>query len=147
MRDWMEKSGMKMLPEHIPERDELHLWKLFRSSRAASNRGVSILEYKCPMLHLSGCRAGLRIVRCDGFEQLERCGSHNLDSHVSRATSDEEDQDSDFPDLNPDGSDDEEEQSEQEDEEKRRRRRRNLILDLHRVRTQIIIGLRFFCML
>ena len=117
-RDWMEKSGMKMLPEHIPERDELHLWKLFRSSRAASNRGVSIREYKCPMLHLSGCRAGLRIVRCDGFEQLERCGSHNLDSHVSRATSDEEDQDSDFPDLVPDGSDDEEEQSEKEDEEK-----------------------------
>ena len=111
---------MKMLPEHIPERDELHLWKLFRSSRAASNRGVSIREYKCPMLHLSGCRAGLRIVRCDGFEQLERCGSHNLDSHVSRATSDEEDQDSDFSDLVlvPDGSDDEEEQSEKEDEAK-----------------------------
>ncbi len=26
-RCWMEKSGMSMLPEQIPERDELHLWK------------------------------------------------------------------------------------------------------------------------
>ena len=74
------------------------------------------------MLHLSGCRAGLRIVRCNGFEQLERCGSHHLDSHVSHAMSarniDEEDQDSNFPDLVPDGSDDEEERPEKEDEEK-----------------------------
>jgi hypothetical protein len=44
-REWMEKSCMKMLPEQIPERDELHLWKLFRSARSASN-GVSIREYK-----------------------------------------------------------------------------------------------------
>ena len=44
-RDWMEKRVMKMLPEQIPERDELHLWKLFRSARSASN-GVSIREYK-----------------------------------------------------------------------------------------------------
>jgi hypothetical protein len=34
-RDWMEKSSMKMLPEQIPERDELHLWKLYRSARSA----------------------------------------------------------------------------------------------------------------
>ncbi len=27
--DWIEKRGMKMLPDQIPERDELHLWKLF----------------------------------------------------------------------------------------------------------------------
>jgi hypothetical protein len=75
-RDWMEKSGMKMLPEQIPERDELHLWKFFRSARSASN-GVSILEYKCPMRHQSDCRAGLCIVSGNGFEQLKRCGSHH----------------------------------------------------------------------
>ena len=60
----------------------------------------------------------LRIVRCNGFEQLERCGSHNLDSQVKRAMSDDENQHSDFPDLVPDASDDEEEQSEKEDEVK-----------------------------
>ncbi len=31
-----------MKPEQIPELDELHLWKLFRSARSASN-GVSII--------------------------------------------------------------------------------------------------------
>jgi hypothetical protein len=25
-RDWMEKSDMKMLPDEIPELDELHIW-------------------------------------------------------------------------------------------------------------------------
>jgi hypothetical protein len=79
----MEKSGMKMLPEQIPERGELHLWKLFRSANSASN-GVSIREYKCPMRHQSDCRAGLRIVSGNGIEQLERCGSHHLDSHIRK---------------------------------------------------------------
>ncbi len=36
-REWMEKSSMKMLPEQIPEWDELHLWKLFRRARSANN--------------------------------------------------------------------------------------------------------------
>ncbi len=76
----MEKSGMNMLPEQIPERDELHLWKLFRSVRSASN-GVSIREYKFD------CRAGLRIVCGNRFEQLECCGSHHLDSHIRKAMS------------------------------------------------------------
>jgi hypothetical protein len=40
-REWMENCCVKMLLEQIPERDELHLWKLFRSARSASN-GVSI---------------------------------------------------------------------------------------------------------
>jgi hypothetical protein len=35
-RDWMEKSSMKMLLEQISERDKLHLWKLFRSTRSGS---------------------------------------------------------------------------------------------------------------
>jgi hypothetical protein len=49
-RYWMEKSGMKMLPDQIPEWDELHLWKLFRRARSACT-GVSIQEYKCLMCH------------------------------------------------------------------------------------------------
>ncbi len=82
-REWMEKNCMKMLPEQIPERDKLHLWKLFRSTRSASN-GVSIREYKCPMCHQTDCRAGLPIVRGNGFEQLEHCGFHHLDSHIRK---------------------------------------------------------------
>jgi hypothetical protein len=39
--NWMEKICIKLLPEQTPERDELHLWKLFRSARSASN-GFSI---------------------------------------------------------------------------------------------------------
>ncbi len=100
-----------MLQEQIPERDELHLWKLFtvfRSARSASN-GDSIREYKCHMRHQSDSRAGLRIVRGNGFEQLERCGSHHLDSHICKAMSahytEEEDQDSDYPDLVQDSED------------------------------------------
>ncbi len=61
----------------------------------------------------SDCRAGLRIVRGIGFEQLERCGSHHLDSHIRKAMSardtEEEDQDSDYSDLVKD--------SEEEDDE------------------------------
>jgi hypothetical protein len=124
-REWMEKSGMKMLSEQIPERDKLHLWKLFRSARSASN-GVSIQECKCPMRHQSNCRAGLRVVRGNGFEQLERCGSHHLDSHIRKAMSardtEEEDQDSDYSDLVQDSEDEDaefnkEEEDEGEDEE------------------------------
>jgi hypothetical protein len=116
----MEKSGMKMLPKQIPERDELNLWKLFRSARYASN-GVSIREYKCPMRHQSDCKAGLRIVRGNGFEQLEHCGSHHLDSHVSKAISarntEEEDQFSDYPDLVQDSEDMDDECNKEEEEE------------------------------
>ncbi len=64
-RDWMEKSCMKMLPDQIPEQDELHLWKLFRRARSAGS-GV-IREYKCLMHHQSDCTAGLWIVSGNGF--------------------------------------------------------------------------------
>jgi hypothetical protein len=50
--DWHQRyllRNLLMLPEQIPERDELNLWKLFRRARSASN-GVSIREYKCLML-------------------------------------------------------------------------------------------------
>ncbi len=117
-----------MLPEQaeqVSEQDELHLWKLFRSARSARN-GVSIREYKCPMRHQSNCRAGLLIVRGNGFEQLERCGSHHLDSHICKAMSardtEEENQDSHYPDLVQDSEDEgdkcnkEEEDEESEDE-------------------------------
>ncbi len=119
-RDWMEKSGMKMLPEQIPERDELHLWKLFRSAKSASN-GVSIREYKCPMCHQSDCRASLRIVRGNGFEQLERCGSQHLDSHIRKAMSGSDtevgDQDSDYPNLVQDSEDEDDERNKEEEED------------------------------
>jgi hypothetical protein len=119
-RDWMEKRGMKMLPDQIPERDELHLWKLFRSARSASN-GVSIREYKCPICVINQT-VGQECALCgNGFEQLEHCGSHHLDSHVRCALSardtEEEDDDSDYPDLVPDDSDNEDEQSKEEEEE------------------------------
>jgi hypothetical protein len=118
-RDWMEKSVMKMLPDQIPEREELHLWKLFRSARSASN-GVSFREYKCPMRHQSNCRAGLCIVRGNGFEQLERCGSHHLDSHIRKAMSardtEEDAQDSDYPDLVQDSEDEDDECNKEEGE-------------------------------
>jgi hypothetical protein len=118
-RDWMEKSSMKMLQEQIPQRDELHLWKLFRSARSASN-GVSIREYKCPMRHQSDCRADLRVVHGNGFEQLEHCRSHHLDSHSRKAMSasdTEEDQDSDYPDLVHDSEDEDDKCKEQEEDE------------------------------
>ncbi len=48
-------------------------------------------------------------MRGNGFEQLERCGSHNLDSHIRKAMSardtEEEDQDSDYPNIVQDSED------------------------------------------
>ncbi len=109
-----------MLSGQIPERDELHLWKLFRSARSASN-GVSIREYKCPMCHQSDCRAGLHIVRGIGFEQLERCGSHHLDSPIRKAMStrdtEEEDQDSDYSYFVQDSEDEDDEYDKVEEDE------------------------------
>jgi hypothetical protein len=91
-----------MLQDQIPERDELHLWKLFRSARSA-DKWVSIREYKCLMHHRTDCKAGVRIVSGSGFKQLERCDSHGLDCHIRKAISaddsDDEDGDSNYPDL------------------------------------------------
>ncbi len=53
--------------------------------------------------------------------QLERCGSHHLDSHIRQATSacdiEEEAEDSDFPDLVEDSDEDEECNEDEEKEE------------------------------
>jgi hypothetical protein len=76
---------MKTLPDRIPERDELPFWKLFRSARWSVCNAVSIREYRCLMRHRKDCRAGLLIVSGDGFEQLERCDFHDLDSHIRQA--------------------------------------------------------------
>jgi hypothetical protein len=70
-REWMQKSCMKMLPELIPELDKLHLWKLFRSARSASN-GVSITSTN--VLCVINLTTGLLIVCGNGFEQQEHCG-------------------------------------------------------------------------
>jgi hypothetical protein len=112
---------MKMLQDQIPEGDKLHLWKLFKRGRSAGN-GVNICKYKCLISHQSDCRTGLHILRGNGFEQLERCGSYHLDSHVHRAMrtrdTEEDDDDLDYPNLGPDDSYNEDEQSKEEEEEK-----------------------------
>jgi hypothetical protein len=110
-REWMEISGMKMLPEQIPERDELHLWKLFRSARSASN-GISIREYKCPMRHQSDCRASFCINRGNCFDS-------NLLSSWSAVDRDteEENQYSDYPDLVQDSEDEDDECNKEEEDE------------------------------
>ncbi len=108
---------MKTLPDQIPELEELHLWKILRSTKSACN-GVSILEYRCPMLHLTYCTAGLLIVSGNGFKQLESCCSHDLDSHIRQAAMsvhkiDEEDEDSDHPYLESETNDKNEECNEE----------------------------------
>ncbi len=71
------------------------------------------------MRHQSDWRAGLHIVRGNGFEQLERCWSHHLDRHIRKAMSalntEEEDQDSDYPDLVQDSEDEGDECKEEEE--------------------------------
>ena len=60
-RDWMEKSGNIMLPEHISHPDDLHLWKFNRKSKRTP-AGVRIEELEwvlCPMRHVSGRFAGI----------------------------------------------------------------------------------------
>ena len=36
-REWMEQSGMKMLPGQETQAGALHLWQLFRQASTASN--------------------------------------------------------------------------------------------------------------
>ncbi len=117
----MEKSGNIMLPEHISQPDDLHLWTFYRKSKRTP-AGVCIEEWVCPMRHVLGCFAGIRLVTGHGFEQLERCGHHDKDSHVRRLMSARK---SFFPSCETDDEDDddsedecpeEDEDSEQEDE-------------------------------
>ncbi len=74
------------------------------------------------MRHQSDCRAGLHIVLGCGFEQLECCGSHHLDSHIRKAMSarntEEEDQDSDYTYLGQDSEDQDDKRNKEEDEDK-----------------------------
>jgi hypothetical protein len=73
------------------------------------------------MRHHSDCRAGLCFVRGNGFEQLERCGSHHVDSHIRKAIyardTDGGDQDSDYPYLVQDSEDEDDECNKEEEEE------------------------------
>jgi hypothetical protein len=74
------------------------------------------------MRHRTDCTAGLRIVSGNGLEQLERCSSHDLDSHIRQAAMsvqelDEEDEDSDYPDLERETEDEDEECNEDEAKE------------------------------
>jgi hypothetical protein len=73
------------------------------------------------MRHQSDCREDLRIVRGNCLEQLERCWPHHLDSHIRKAMSardtEEEDQDSDYPDLVQDSKDEDDECNKEEEDE------------------------------
>jgi hypothetical protein len=69
----------------------LHLWTLKRKAKAISNR-FSILEYSCPLWFRCNCWVGLRVVQGDNFNQLERRGLHNINSHVAHTIDADEDQ-------------------------------------------------------
>ncbi len=73
------------------------------------------------MRHQSDCRAGNRIVHGNGFEQIEHCWSHNLDSRIrismNAHNTEEEDQDSYFTHLVQNAEDKDDECNEGEGDE------------------------------
>ncbi len=110
---------MTMLPQQEVQAGGLHLWQLRRQATSASNGfRVAIREFQCPMHHLYKCNVGLRIVEGPGFMQLERCGLHDRQSHVTppRRALMESIEDENGP-PEPDDSNDDEEAEEDEDSE------------------------------
>ncbi len=81
-RELMELSGMKMLPEQEVQAGGVHLWQLKRQANSVSN-GFAIRAYSCLMSHMYKCNFGLRIVEVPDFMQLEWCGVHNKQSHIT----------------------------------------------------------------
>ena len=78
----MELSSMKLLPEQEVQAGDMHRWQLIRQASTASI-GYAVREFGCPMRHMFKCKVGLRIVEGPGFLQLELCGSHDRQSHVT----------------------------------------------------------------
>jgi hypothetical protein len=69
------------------------------------------------MHHRTNCTARLRIVSGNGFEQLERCCSQDLDSHISQAAMSVNEIDEDDEECNEEEAKEEEEDEEGEDSE------------------------------
>ena len=80
-RDFMEASGIKKLPSHTHNENDLGLWKLNKVFIRRKS-GQKIKVYRCPMNYRCGCEARIRIIIGHDFIQLERHGVHDVNSHV-----------------------------------------------------------------
>jgi hypothetical protein len=77
----MAVTDLKPLPDDSKESSDIAMWKLIREKRKDS--GATLVRlYQCPMRNQCGCMAGLRITEAPGWTQLDRCGTHNANSHI-----------------------------------------------------------------
>jgi hypothetical protein len=84
-RNWMAKSKLMLLPDHVSESTDLAMWKLLSEKRKA-NGSILVRLYQCPLLYKCLCIAGLRITEGHAWTQLDQRGTHDADSHNVSAT-------------------------------------------------------------
>ena len=84
-RQFMSLSGLMKVPDHVAHPDDIALWK--QDSMFPSNHGKHItILYVCPMRHLCGCMAGIRVMKSleHGWMLMDICGFHDETSHASK---------------------------------------------------------------
>ena len=77
VRQYMSLSGLEKVPDHVALTDNVALWKL--DSEFPSFHGKHYTrQYACPMRHLCGCMAGIRVTESvQGWMQMDICGCHD----------------------------------------------------------------------
>jgi hypothetical protein len=78
--EWMEVSKLKKLPCHVAKETDISLWKQY-SDCTKKKSGVRIWAFQCPLKHQTGCCAGIHILYCPAWMQLDWSGEHNANSH------------------------------------------------------------------
>ena len=82
---YMSLSGLRKVPDHVALPEDIALWK--QDSVFPSNHGILItILYVCPMRHLCGCMAGIRVTKCleQGWVKMDICGFHDETSHAPK---------------------------------------------------------------
>ena len=80
-RKRMAVTELKPPPHDAKDCSHIAMWKLIREKR--KDGGATLVRlYQCPLRKQCGCMAGLRITEAPGWTQLDRCGTHNANSHI-----------------------------------------------------------------
>ena len=81
-RKRMAVTELKPPPHDAKDSSHIAMWKLIREKR--KDGGATLVRlYECPLRKQCGCMAGLRITEAPGWTQMDRCGTHNANSHIS----------------------------------------------------------------
>ena len=78
-------SGLMKVPDHVALPDDVALWKLDSEFPSFYAKHLT-RQYACPMRHLCGCMAGIRVTESfqQGWMRMDICGCHDQTSHASK---------------------------------------------------------------